>query len=180
MSESCLVIHPATANEGMRPDSGMGITSRDTVGKVDTLRTPNRSSHNSSVTMKPSSPRQVTDESETSECKKKKNPVDADTNMRRPVGASVKDNVSERPQKRKMGSLLRSGPVLEEEQQSSEHAVSGPSSASNPSLPQHERIQEVEPLDISYCCTPATLQLKGVLVSRLSDVTPSGRIQVVR
>jgi Ran GTPase-activating protein (RanGAP) involved in mRNA processing and transport len=130
--------------------------------------------------MKPSSPRQVTDESETSECKKKKNPVDADTNMRRPVGASVKDNVSERPQKRKMGSLLRSGPVLEEEQQSSEHAVSGPSSASNPSLPQHERIQEVEPLDISYCCTPATLQLKGVLVSRLSDVTPSGRIQVVR
>jgi hypothetical protein len=176
MSESCLVIHPTTRNEGMGRDSGMGITSRGTVGEIGTFRTPDRSSQNSPV--HPSSPRQVTDESETSECKKKTKSLDSNTKMRQ-VTANDKDATEKTP-KRKLGSLQRSGPVLEEEQQSSENASSGPCSERNRTLPQHERIQEVEALDISYCCTPASLKLKAVLVSRLSDVSPSGRIQVVR
>ncbi len=48
-----------------------------------------------------------------------------------------------------------------------------------PTLPQHERIQEVEPLDISYRCTPASLKLKDMLLSRLSMATLTRRIQVV-
>jgi len=50
---------------------------------------------------------------------------------------------------------------------------------SKPTLPQHERIQEVDPLDISYRCTPACLRTKDMLLSRLSMVAPTGRIQLI-
>jgi hypothetical protein len=152
----------------------MGLSSRGAVGEVDTLRPPDRGSHTSAVQRKaPVSPRhQVTDESETSEYKAKNKPEKSDMQMDE---ATTDQNGSAKPSKRKVGSLQRSGPVLEQEQASE----SGPSCESNKSLPQHERIQEVEPLDISYSCTPASLKLKGVLVSRLSEVASSGRIQVV-
>eukprot|EP00536_Pseudo-nitzschia_multiseries_P007644 jgi/Psemu1/196088/e_gw1.181.26.1 len=46
-------------------------------------------------------------------------------------------------------------------------------------LPQHERIQHVEPLDINYRSTPASLKLRDVLISRLGLISPTGRIQVI-
>lgn len=171
MSESCLIIHPATRNEGMRRGSGMGLNSREA------LRPPEMRSQNSPVESKgPVSPRiHVSDASETSECKvnNKQNDTDMQTDE-----ATTDQSNSAKPSKRSLGSLQRSGPVLEQDRESGVE-TSGPSSESNKSLPQHERIQAVEPLDISYCCTPASLKLKGMLITRLSEVVNSGRIQVV-
>lgn len=148
----------------MRRDSGMRITSPDTVSEIRTLRAPDRTLQNAQ--------RHVTDESETSECEAKVKSPDSNTKTRQ---ATQNDkDASERAHKRKLGTLQRSGPVLEDDQQSSENA-----SLTTCSKPQHERIQEVEPLDISYCCTPGSLKLKAVLISRLSEVSSTGRIQVV-
>lgn len=63
--------------------------------------------------------------------------------------------------------------VMENDHQSSV------SSIRSPTLPQHERIQHVEPLDINYRSTPACLKLREVLISRLRLIEPTGRIQVV-
>mmetsp|Transcript_58886 Transcript_58886/g.65962 ORF Transcript_58886/g.65962 Transcript_58886/m.65962 type:complete len:1032 (-) Transcript_58886:344-3439(-) len=72
--------------------------------------------------------------------------------------------------------MKRSGPVTEGGNQQSS-AVSD--HYRSPTLPQHERIQHVEPLDISYRCTPACLRLREMLTSRLTMIAPIGRIQVI-
>lgn len=173
-ADSCLILTPATRSQGMRIDSGMGINSTDPVSETEI---PNRSSESSpmSAAGKPSkTPVHVTDDSERSHRRKRNEYIAASETMQQdtPVEAT-KDS---RPPKRKLGGLHRSGPVLEDEQ----NGDAGPSSSETKvTLPQHERIQEVEPLDISYVCTPASLKLKGVLVSRLIGATTSGRIQVV-
>lgn len=175
MSESCLIIHPAAGNEGMRRGSGMGLNSRGAVSEVNSVRPPEMRSQSSSVERQgPVSPRiHVSDASETSECKvnNKRNDIDMQTNE-----ATTAQSNTTKPSKRSLGSLQRSG--LEQEQDSGIE-TSGPSSDNNRSLPQHARVKSVEPLDISYCCTPASLKLKGMLITRLSEVVSSGRIQVV-
>ena len=65
------------------------------------------------------------------------------------------------------------GSVMEDYQQSSA------SSVRDITLPQHETIERVEPLDISYRSTPACIELRAALMSRLRFVAPTGRIQVV-
>ena len=67
----------------------------------------------------------------------------------------------------------RVGKALEGDQQCSESDIQ------SLRLPQHERIQRVEPLDINYRSTPASLKLREVLISRLKLILPTGRIQVV-
>ena len=73
----------------------------------------------------------------------------------------------------KQSEMKRAGPVMEDDRQSSASIIP------SPSLPQHERIQHVEPLDINYRSTPACLKLREILTSRLRLIAPSGRIQVV-
>mmetsp|Transcript_14323 Transcript_14323/g.33341 ORF Transcript_14323/g.33341 Transcript_14323/m.33341 type:complete len:947 (+) Transcript_14323:262-3102(+) len=65
------------------------------------------------------------------------------------------------------------GSVLEEDQQSSVSRVRAIT------LPQHETIERVEPLDINYRSTPACLELRAALMSRLHLIAPTGRIQVI-
>eukprot|EP00537_Pseudo-nitzschia_pungens_P000623 CAMPEP_0172370716 /NCGR_PEP_ID=MMETSP1060-20121228/39217_1 /TAXON_ID=37318 /ORGANISM="Pseudo-nitzschia pungens, Strain cf. cingulata" /LENGTH=955 /DNA_ID=CAMNT_0013096073 /DNA_START=204 /DNA_END=3071 /DNA_ORIENTATION=+ len=65
------------------------------------------------------------------------------------------------------------GTASGDDQQSSE------SNIQSLTLPQHERIQHVEPLDINYRSTPASLKLREVLISRLGLIAPTGRIQVI-
>ena len=92
------------------------------------------------------------------------------------------NNIPTRTSKRKIGALNRSGPVLEKDDESEQQGPATTSDeAKKPSLPQHEQIQEeVMPLDVSYCCTPASVKLKNILVSRLMEAASWGRIQVVR
>jgi hypothetical protein len=163
----------------MRRDAGMGIT-RDSVDEVDSFHSADRSSQISPVSMKspgsPSSPRQVTDGSEMSEYGDRK----ATENIEKPQqDQQEKEDGNALPSKRPSASLTRAGPSMQEEQQSSSNCTSGPGSESYKSLPQHERIQEVEPLDISYQYTEGSLKMKEFLISRLTDAAPSGRLQVV-
>ena len=68
------------------------------------------------------------------------------------------------------------GSVMEDDQQSSL------SNRQDITLPQHETIEPVqplEPLDINYRSTPACLELRAALMSRLRLIAPTGRIQVV-
>ena len=160
----------------MRRDVGMGITSRDTVERDElaSFRSPDRSSQDSPVSMKsPGSPRQVTDGSDTSDYTKKST---CDGNGAKSWQAPSSEN--DPPEKRAFSSMTRAGPSLQEEQSSS-NCTSGPASEANKSVPQHEKLEEVEPLDISYFCTPGSLKVKAVLLARLADACTSGRLQVV-
>jgi len=67
----------------------------------------------------------------------------------------------------------RAGTVTEDDQQCSASEIQ------SLTLPQHERIQHVEPLDINYRSTPASLKLREMLISRLDLIAPTGRIQVI-
>jgi hypothetical protein len=69
----------------------------------------------------------------------------------------------------------------EHHQQQEHQQEEDDTSTSNPTLPQHQQPQprEVEPLDISYRYTHASLKLKETLLLRLSVAAPTGRIQVV-
>jgi hypothetical protein len=175
MSEGCIIIHRASRDEGMRRDTGMGIT-RDSVDDVDSFRS-DRSSQISPVSLKsPGSPRQVTDGSEMSEYGGRK----AIENIKKPQqDQPEKEDDIVLSSNRPSGSLTRAGPSMQEGQQSSSNCTSGPGSESYKSLPQHERIQEVEALDISYQSTEGSLKMKAFLLSRLTDAAPSGRLQVV-
>ena len=82
-------------------------------------------------------------------------------------------NGNERNARERESGMKRAGPVMEGDQQSSVSDIR------SPTLPQHERIQHVEPLDINYRSTPACLKLREMLVSRLHLIAPTGRIQVV-
>lgn len=199
MSEGCIAIHPAAGDEGMRREAGMGLNARDAVDDVDTVHSPSRV-QNSPVSMKvktPGSPPHVTDGSDASDYarngalasgREKKisetseNPTTAAaaiSETTKPPPSSAEPEMSQDnnvlPAKRGLRSLQRSGPTLQEEQSSS-NCTSGPASES---VPQHEQLEEVEPLDISYICTPATLKVKSLLLSRLTDALPSGLLQVV-
>lgn len=140
-----------------------------------------------------SSPKQVTDDScESEDTEKGKNPNDScslqgNANVRLPrhqlEHQHVQGGKGSRQQVHETGSnmngfrkeslMKRTGPVMEDGQQSSVSTIR------SPTLPQHERIQHVEPLDINYRSTPACLKLREVLVSRLRLIAPSGRIQVI-
>jgi len=163
----------------MQPDSGMGINSRSAVGEVGAVMDPemalrrnqsacatSNNTGNTAVKLT-RAPRAVT-ERETS-----------DTEMKGPLGSPSTDQESgttdeSRTQKRKPGTLVPGQHKKEGKQGSS-----GTIYDSRPSLPQHEQIQPVQPLDISYCATPQTLSLREVLMARLDASTLTGRIQVV-
>ena len=178
MSKSCcIILHRASRDEGMIRNADMGIT-RDSADEVDSFRSADRSSQTSPVSLKsPASPRQVTDGSEMSEYGGRK----AIENIKKPQQdqQEKEDDDDALPSKKPHCSLTRTGPSMQEEQQSSSNCTSGPGSESYKSLPQHERIQEVEPLDISYQYTEGSLKMKAFLLSRLTDAAPSGRLQVV-
>jgi hypothetical protein len=157
----------------------MGIDSSGSVTEVGTLCSQKilRESSPISTSGKHCKPSiQVTDESERSEYRKMKESLESDDSMQNSSPGVAHDS---RTPKRKLGALHRSGPILEEEHSSEQNGTGTSSSETKPTLPQHKLIQETEPLDISYSCTPASLQLKGLLISRLIEVTPLGRIQVV-
>ena len=136
------------------------------------------------------SPKQVTDDSCESEDTEKGKPsnegcsLQANGKVRKPQHQHVQGGRGNGQQQvhetgnetnncEKEAGMKRTGPVMEDEQQSSA------SSLRSPTLPQHERIQHVEPLDINYRSTPACLKLREMLISRLSLIAPTGRIQVV-
>jgi hypothetical protein len=174
IADGCLLLTPATRSQGIRIDSGIGINSTDPVSETKILDRSSKSSPMSAAGKPLKRPLHVTDDSERSYRGKRNESIESSESMQQdtPVEAT---NDSRQPIRR-LGGLHRSGPVLEDEQ----NGGAGPSSSETKvTLPQHERIQEVEPLDISYVCTPASLKLKGVLISRLIGATPSGRIQVV-
>jgi hypothetical protein len=158
----------------MRIDSGMGINSTDPVSEAGILDRSSGSSPISAAGKPLKTPVHVTDDSERSNREKRNESIESTEFMQQDTPVEATND--SRPPKRQLGGLHRSGPVLEDEH----NGGAGPSSSETKvTLPQHERIQEVEPLDISYVCTPASLKLKGVLLSRLIGVAPSGRIQVV-
>jgi hypothetical protein len=205
MSESCIVIHLASRDVGMGRDADMGI-SRDSssIRQVDASfriadnnnnnnnNNNNRPSQISSVSsMKsPGSPRQVTENGgEMSECggQKSKTSSIEDSSINPKQQQLQQDQEGKQDDQNDDNALIpsgnrpltRTGPSMpqDEEQQSSS---SGPGwSESYKTLPQHERIQEVEPLDISYQYTEGSLKMKSFLLSRLTGAAPTGRLQVV-
>ncbi len=127
---------------------------------------------------KRTSPKQVTDDSCESEDTEKGKPSHegcsspADDSDRHPqheqgeAGATNGDHVD------KTGETTNDLHKESDQQSSSSTDV-------KPSLPQHEQPQPVNPPDISYRSTPASLKLREALFSRLQLVAPTGRIQVV-
>ena len=133
-----------------------------------------------------SSPKEVTDDSCESEDTEKGKPFNEGSSLQgrvdvrhpqhhpeREHGQGRKGNGQQVHQVQKESVMKRTGPVMEDDQQSSV------STLRSPTLPQHERIQHVEPLDINYRSTPACLKLREALISRLHLIAPTGRIQVV-
>jgi hypothetical protein len=133
-----------------------------------------------------SSPKEVTDDSCESEDTEKGKPsnegslLQVNADVRQPQhqpecqhGQGRKGNGQQVHQVQKESVMKRTGPVMEDDQQFSV------STLRSPTLPQHERIQHVEPLDINYRSTPACLKLREALISRLHLIAPTGRIQVV-
>ncbi len=140
-----------------------------------------------------SSPKQVTDDSCESEDTEKGKPSNGSSssqkhaNIRQPQHQQESHRVQGDGNKSEVdgagnpmngsqkegSSLTRAGPRIDDDQQSSASAVM------KLSLPQHERIQHVEALDINYRSTPACLRLRESLLSRLQLVAPTGQIQVV-
>ncbi len=175
MSESCLVISPPARNEVMQRESGMGINSRGAVTDVGAVLDPDtplrrkQSMNNASISVNKQmkAPRAVTEtDARGSEVKGFQE-----------LPSSNRDNgIGEsRFQKRKVETMEG----VEHDGGEGKQGSSGANSENNSSLPQHKQIQSVEPLDISYCATPATLRLKDILMSRLDAAVLSGRIQVV-
>jgi hypothetical protein len=217
MSEGCIVLHQGSRDEGMRRDSGMGLSKRDGVDELGSHHSLNRSiqnAHESRRAKVPESPRQVTDGSDNSEYTNNgvQNSRDKETSKASTTttAAAASQSISTDeaitpvaesstaksisisasrsssalsskpapvnnllPAKRGLGSLMRSGPTLQDEQSSS-------SPVASESMPQHEQLEEVEPMDISYVCTPGALKIKSMLLTRLSDASPGGLLQVVR
>ena len=125
-----------------------------------------------------SSPKQVTDDSCESEDTEKGKSLDDGCStqehdiVRRPQHQQ-EDGVTAIGQQASKAGETTNGFHQESDQQSSA------STDVKPSLPQHERIHEVNPPDISYRSTPASLKLRESLLSRLQLIAPTGRIQVV-
>lgn len=133
-----------------------------------------------------SSLREVTDDSCESEDTEKGKPSNEGSSLQghadvrhpqhhpeREHGQGRKGNGQQVHQVQKESVMKRTGPVMEDDQQFSM------STLRSPTLPQHERIQHVEPLDINYRSTPACLKLREALISRLHLIAPTGRIQVI-
>lgn len=176
MSESCLVLSPPARNEGMQRESGMGINSRGAVSDVGAVLDPDtslrrkQSVNNSSTSVKQMKAPRVMTENDSRDSQMK-------GSQERPQ--SYRENVTSESivHKRKLETLGLG--KSDEEEEEGKQGSSGSSAERHPSLPQHKQIQAVEPMDISYCATPATLRLKDVLMTRLDAVILTGRIQVV-
>lgn len=159
VDKCCLVLNPAPSNKRLRQDIGMGIVANGAVGQISVSKT-GRSKVKIPTGLSEYSIGEL------------HQPMQSKHTTRQQK-ASVDITSVETP-KRKIGSLKRSGPVLKEEP--------GESACANntqQSRPQHEQIQDVAPLDVSYCSTPASIKIKHILMSRLIEATPWARIQVV-
>lgn len=171
MSESCLVISPPARNEGMQRESGMGINSRGAVSDIGTVLDPDasprrkQSLNNSSTSVK--------------QVKGTKMAISSDDQGRSMKGSQELPSNNQEKGIGESSVPIQNTERAERHEDEGKQGPSGTSSDSNPSLPQHKQIQSVEPLDISYCATPATLRLKDVLMSRLDAAVLTGRIQVV-
>ena len=131
-------------------------------------------SHNQNYKRSP--PKQVTDDSCESEDTEKGKPShegcssQADDSVRHPQHEQREPGT---PQHDNRAGETTNGLHKESDQQSSATADV------KLSLPQHEQQQGVNPPDISYRSTPASLKLREALFSRLQLIAPTGRIQVV-
>ena len=140
-------------------------------------------SHKQNYSKNRSSPKQVTDDSCESEDTEKGKPSNdsyssqGHADVRHPLHHGYAQQVNEAGNNinnsQKESVMKQAGPVMEDDQQSSASVVI------KVSVPQHERIQHVEPLDINYRSTPSCVKLREALLSRLQLIAPTGRIQVV-
>ena len=187
VSDSCLVLNPATAtatrNKGIKRDLGSKKTSAMSLPADNTKAVSQQHHHQQQQHQQ----QQVNCENDANiEFRKMNGPLESKytttTTTRQQATPPDTNNIPTRTSKRKIGALNRSGPVLEKDDESEQQGPATTSDeAKKPSLPQHEQIQEeVMPLDVSYCCTPASVKLKNILVSRLMEAASWGRIQVVR
>ncbi|KAG7353807.1 leucine rich repeat LRR-containing protein [Nitzschia inconspicua] len=69
-------------------------------------------------------------------------------------------------------------PPTKEDQGASQEQLDVSSIATTTS-PQHQQLRDINPVDISYRWTSASLKLRETLLSRLSISAPTGRIQVI-
>ncbi|KAG7338430.1 leucine rich repeat LRR-containing protein [Nitzschia inconspicua] len=69
-------------------------------------------------------------------------------------------------------------PPTKEDQGASQEQLDASSIATTTS-PQHQQLRDINPVDISYRWTSASLKLRQTLLSRLSISAPTGRIQVI-
>lgn len=183
ISDSCLLLSPAATDGAMAIE--MGSRSDEPVKGSE------------SISQRSEAPRQIgktriktsvhiTDESERSDCGKRNASADSNDSMLQSV--TEEETNGSRAPKRKLGAIESEGAVVEtgtvgetgtvvETEESGE----GPDSVEieKLTLPLHERIRQVEPLDISYTSTPASENMREILVSRLRDIYEFGRIQVV-
>jgi hypothetical protein len=182
MSESCLVLSPPP-RKAMPRDSEMGINSRGSVNDVETFLEPERSRRRNKSAISNSARSEAVKQSQSQTPLAVTESDASDTEMKGAQKSTLAGGGSRagenRLQKRKIETIEGSEKAEEEGKDGS----SGRSSEGTPSLPQHEQIEQirpVEPMDISYSATPASLRLKGSLLSRLDAAIHTGRIQVVR
>jgi len=126
----------------------------------------------------------VTDDSDRSDWGKRNESPESNESMQQSIAEEEETNETNgtnmmngfRAPKRKLGAIETEGPILE-----AEEAGDGPDSVDTEklTLPQHERIRHVEPLDISYTSTAASENLRSALIARLRDIYEFGRIQVI-
>lgn len=121
----------------------------------------------------------VTDDSERSDCGKRNASPASNESMQQSV--TEEETNGSRASKRKHGAIESAIEESEKPILEINESGDGPDSVDieKLTLPLHERIRHVEPLDISYTSTPASENLRGQLVARLRDIYEFGRIQVV-
>lgn len=171
ISESCLLLSPAATDGAMAIEIGS--------------RSNEPMKGSESISQRSKAPRQigkirlktsfhVTDDSERSDCGKRNESAESNESMQQTL--SEEEPNGSRAPKRKLGAIESEGTSME-----TEESGDGPDSVDveKLTLPLHERIRHVEPLDISYTSTPASENMRDILVSRLRDIYEFGRIQVV-
>jgi hypothetical protein len=172
MSESCLIFSPPSSSEGMPGDNDMGVSALGPVCEIASVpdRPPDR---NLSKCLPQDNDGKKNDVKHSRTVTESDN---SDTEIKGPptssvVKAEAKEGLRNWKVTTSIGSI-----------QGEDEGKPGPSEGSvnnSVSLPLHEQINPMEPLDISYSNTPQSLRLTGVLMQRLGVAMNTGRIQVV-
>lgn len=173
ISDSCLLLSPATTDGAMAIE--MGNRSDEPMKGSGPISKRSEAPRPIGESRIKSSSFHVTDDSERSDSRKRNESPASNDSMQQSVNEQETNGF--RAPNRKLVAIESEGPIPEKEE-----SGEGPDSvdAEKLTLPLHERIRHVEPLDISYTSTPASENLKDVLIARLQDIYEFGRIQVVR